>query len=94
MSVTKGRERYEGSNDMKHIGDMVGSPEDVALARHIAEQLNDKGSVAYYFILATTYSHDLLKEVLAEVLKIPQEKITTRRAAIFVANIKRYAPRR
>jgi hypothetical protein len=78
---------------MKHIGEMVGNPADIALARHIAEQLNDKGSLAYYFILAQTYSHDLLKEVLEEVLKIPQEKINTRRAAIFVANIKRYAPR-
>lgn len=73
---------------------MLGNPEDISLARHIAEQLNDKGSVAYYYILAQTYSHDLLKDVLEEVLKIPQDKITTRRAAIFVANIKRYAPKR
>lgn len=79
---------------MKHIGNIVGNDEDIALAQHIATQLKDKGSVAYYFILAQTYSHELLREVLEEVLKIPQEKINTRRAAIFVANIKRYAPKR
>lgn len=64
------------------------------VARHLAHRLNDPKSLVYYEILAKTYPHTLLLDLLAGVLQIPDEKITTSRAAIFVANVKRHEPRK
>lgn len=78
---------------MKSIEELLNNPDDLTLARHLASELNDRGSVSYYLVLTQTYSHELLLEVLASVMAIPEHKIHTRRAAIFVASIKRYAPK-
>jgi hypothetical protein len=79
---------------MKSIKEYLNNPTDITLARYLAETLNDQSSVAYYLILAQTYPHKLLLEILESILRIPDDKITTRRAAIFVANVKRHVPGR
>lgn len=79
---------------MKSIEEFLTNPDDLSLARHLANTLDDRASIAYYLTLAQTYSHELVLELLESVMKIPDEKITTRRAAIFVANLKRYAPKK
>ena len=78
---------------MNHIEEYLNNPSDIALARHLAQTLQDQASLAYYVIIAQTYSHELLLSLLESIMKIPDEKITTRRAAIFVANVKRHVPR-
>ncbi len=88
----KNDERNENHSSMTSIEEYLKNPDDVTLARHLAHTLSDRSSIAYYLTLSRSYSHELLLEILESVMKIPDEKITTRRAAIFVANIKRYVP--
>jgi hypothetical protein len=77
---------------MKHIEEYINNPSDIALASHLADTLNDQSSLAYYVILAQTYSHELLLSILESIMRVPDDKVTTRRAAIFVANVKRHVP--
>jgi hypothetical protein len=79
---------------MTQIDENLNDSTDLVLARHLADRLKDHKSLAYYFILAQTYSHKLLLDLLASVLQVPDEKVTTSRAAIFVANVKRHEPGR
>lgn len=78
---------------MNDLSQNLDDSNDLIVARHLADRLNDHKSLAYYEILARTYPHKLLLDLLAGVLQIPDEKITTNRAAIFVANIKRHEPK-
>jgi hypothetical protein len=78
--------------NMKSIEEYLNNPSDIGLARHLADTLNDQASLAYYVILAQTYPHQLLLDILESIMRVPEDKITTRRAAIFVANVKRHVP--
>lgn len=79
---------------MKSIEEILSDPDDIALARYIADTLNDRGSLAYYVTIAQSYSPELLLEILESVMRVPDEKVETRRGAIFVANVKRHVPGR
>lgn len=79
---------------MKSTEKNLNDSNDLILARHLADRLKDQKSLAYYFILTQTYSHKLLLDLLASVLQIPDDKVTTSRAAIFVANVKCHEPGR
>jgi hypothetical protein len=80
--------------NMESTGEHLDGATDIVVARHLADRLNDHKSLAYYHIVAQRYSHKFLLDLLASILQVPDEKITTSRAAIFVANIKRYEPTR
>ena len=61
------------------------------LAAHIAIALDDRDNYSIYRRLASKYPEELLRKVLAEVRKVPQEKIRKSRGALFTYLVKRYA---
>jgi hypothetical protein len=77
---------------MNTLEENLDDSNDLIVARHLADRLNDQKSLAYYFLLAQTHSHKYLLDLLASILQIPDEKVEVSRAAIFVANVKRHAP--
>jgi hypothetical protein len=53
------------------------------LAQEVAKELNDEAGIHLYRSYAAKYSERLLRNVLAEVTSLPQERITKGRGALF-----------
>lgn len=60
------------------------------LAADLAIALGDRDNFSLYLKLASNYPEQLLRKVLAEVRKIPAEKIRKSRGALFTYLVKRY----
>lgn len=59
------------------------STKQTALAYELADALNDKKSMEFYFVLVEKYSEEFLRDKLKIVMTTPEEKITRSRAAYF-----------
>jgi hypothetical protein len=64
-------------------------PQEIALANEIAGKLDDLHSIALHLKFARKYKSEFLRETLAKVLAVPDYKVQTSRAAIYVAIINR-----
>ena len=63
------------------------------LAHMLANTLNDPGALSLYKTYVQRYPHGFLRDTLAKVMAIPQEKIRSNRAALFVYLVQQYDPR-
>ena len=59
------------------------TPEVIALANDIADQLNDMESLQAYLAYADKYHEEYLRKILEKVLSIPKENIRNSRGALF-----------
>jgi len=59
------------------------STKQTALAYELADALNDKKSMEFYFVLVEKYSEEFLRDKLQIVMATAEEKITRSRAAYF-----------
>lgn len=66
---------------------------DEALAYHLADSLDDPGALPLFKVYAKRYPPYFLRDTLAKVLSMPQEKIRTNRAALFVHLVQQYDPK-
>lgn len=60
------------------------SPEEIRLAREIAETLNDRDSLALHLQYVRKYQEAFLRRVLAKVMSLPDSQIRKTRAALYV----------
>jgi len=61
------------------------------IAQEIAVALNDKPNVSLYEFYAQSYPEPLLRAILANVLRVPEERIKKSRGALFTYLVKKYA---
>ena len=61
------------------------------LAYELADALNDKDAIQMYISYANRFNENLLREVLAKVLAIPENKIRKTRGALFNYLIQQHA---
>jgi len=62
------------------------------MAKELAKALNDWQALAFYVTVCQKYPKDIIYEVLAKVLAIPNEKIRKTRGALFNSLIQQYGP--
>ena len=69
------------------------TPKDTQLAEDIAEALHDPEALPLYLSYTQELSHEKLREILAKVCSIPDDKIKRSRGALFtylVSQFKRH----
>lgn len=66
------------------------SEDEVALANEIAERLEDPGYLGQFLGFAKAVPHELLREFLDNACSIPDERVISSRAAIFVNSVNNY----
>ena len=59
------------------------TPQEIKLAREIAETLNDLDSYILHLQYVRKYKEEYLRKVLAKVMAIPENKIKRSRAALY-----------
>jgi hypothetical protein len=64
------------------------TPEERKLAEEIASTLNDPDGLSFYLQCARDYDEDFLRRRLARVMRVPDEKITVSRGALFTHLVK------
>jgi len=69
---------------MKNIHDFMYTPTEIQLAHEIAERLNDPAALSQWLKYAQSVSHEFLREQLNKVCSMPDRKITSSRAGLFV----------
>lgn len=63
------------------------SPDEMKLAREIAETLNDTDSLPYHLVLVRKYNEDFLRKKLAKAMAFPESQIRKSRAALYISLI-------
>lgn len=64
------------------------------IAEEITLALNDRENFSLYEFYARKYPESLLRKIVADVLKVPEERIRKSRGALFTYLLKKYARRR
>lgn len=73
---------------MKCIDEYMYTPTEIQLAHEIAERLNDTAALSQWLKYTQCVSHEFLREQLNKVCSMPDRKITSSRAGLFVHIIK------
>jgi hypothetical protein len=60
------------------------TPDEIKLAREIAETLSDMDSLALHLMYVRKYKEEFLRRILAKVMAIPENQIRKTRAALYV----------
>ena len=60
------------------------TPDEIKLAREIADTLNDMDSLPMHLILVRKYKEEFLREKLNKVMSIPESQIKRSRAALYI----------
>lgn len=60
------------------------NPQEIKLAREIAETLSDMDSIALHLMYVRKYKEEFLRRILAKVMAIPEQQIRKTRAALYV----------
>ena len=63
--------------------EIIYSQQEIKLANEIAETLKDRDSIALHLKYVRKYKEEYLREILAKVMAIPEEKIRRSRAALY-----------
>jgi hypothetical protein len=79
-------------NDLKYEYDLqyMLSTREGMVARDLAEGLNDRKSLRFFFSLALEHSERFLREVYRKAMETPEDRIKKSRGALFAYLVKKY----
>ena len=60
------------------------SPQEIKLAREIADTLHDLGSMPFHLQMVRKYKEEFLRKILGHVMAVPEDQIKKSRAALYV----------
>ena len=60
------------------------TPQEIKLANEIAETLKDRDSLALHLQYVRKYKEEFLRRILSKVMALPEHKIRSTRAALYV----------
>ena len=65
-------------------------PNEVQLAHHLADTLNDKDSIALFLTFCKKYKEEFLRDILEKVMALPDRHIKKSRGALFTFLVKQH----
>jgi hypothetical protein len=82
----------DNTDDLKYEYDLkyMLSTREGMVARELAEGLNDRKSIRYYFSMALEHSEQFLREIYRKVQQTPENNIRKSKGALFAYLIKKY----
>ena len=92
INVNDNKNGKKENEELRYIYDLqfMSSTREGILARELAEGLNDKKSLRYYFSLALEYSERYLRGIYRKVKETPEYKIKKSRGALFAYLVRKY----